>query len=342
MQATDDDSGYDQWIAEAAQPSPGKPWLALIIGVLAVLFIAAVMGGPVEATDQAEIIVDLLANATTPALVVWLACFLISFRHARIWWSIGGAVLFLAVSGIITLASVGVHQAVSEEGFRADGLRADQNIDQWVRNTPEGQVPADYPTDRGGPVERFRAAFANDHFQEMRRFDEAARATGVRTMLGDGRITHNSAFLGACSQMAALEQTARANQGGVARHGAAARAVGERLVASGELTQRHFNELTDGLNRHDQTTHDRIWAIQADIMRHAAAGCRTLARRRWEMGANRDVLFTSDADLAAFNGDLTRLQTLNNELNAIIRAERARSLPQQPPRPEVMVPVPSR
>jgi hypothetical protein len=180
------------------------------------------------------------------------------------------------------------------------------------------------PTDSSRPALRMHAAYMNDHFAEMRLFDRESDLTGINDMLSGTRLTHNSPFLSRCDRMMAGQRMAWSNRGGSVRHLAAARTVGERAVAAGELSRPNFETIMAGMAGSDPTDHDRSWELQAEAMRQGAAMCRTLARRRWEFRGNQ-VLFTSDVDMNAFNEAITRIESLQREMRNLMTVSRDRA-----------------
>jgi hypothetical protein len=317
-----DNSAYDQWVDEAGQGKKrGWPILTTIIGAIVLLLISGNGSGEVGGGSTAYMMGRLIGGPLVLTVIVWGICYAVTYRHRGAGWQLGSFILFLMVSAVAVLFSIGSRGMALQEEADAVAL-TNERITQAAA---DGSIPADLPTDSGSPIQRMQAAFANDHFAEMRRFDAEVRESGAQQMLTMQGVSHSSAFLENCGRMAAAEQLALGFRGSITRHIAAARAVGERSVADGTLSRTDLEDMVQGMTQGDATQHDRIWTIQAESIRRSAAICRTLARRDWETSPTGQVLFRSEAAMNSVNGELSQLQRLNNELQGIMAAGRTRA-----------------
>lgn len=319
----DNNIADDQWLDEAPKAKRGWPTLTLIIGMVLILILASGAGGDVQSGGQGAAYMTgrLIGGPLALAGIGWVIAYGVTYRHRGLGWRIGSFVAFFLMAAIGTLWAIGDRSIAMQE--EADAITITNN--RITEAAADGTIPGDLPTTSGSPFQRMQAAFANDHFAEMRRFEAAVEASGVQALLMMDGLTHGSAALDRCGQIAAAEQLALSHRGGMARHIAVARAVGERAVTAGDLSQTDLADMVLGMTEGEATPHDRIWTIQAETMRRSAAVCRTLAQRQWETSRDGQVMFRSAAAMNSVNGELGRIQALNAELMQIQTEGRTRN-----------------
>ncbi len=313
---------------DKAPAKRGRPWLALMIGAVVVSIWAAASDGDVAPGNSANVTGQLFGAALVPAAIVWAICFGVSFRHARKGWGIGAAILFLLLSVVMTVGAAGANQQARD----ADVAGMQDALSNVARARSNGELPGAMPTDEGGPMQRMMAAFSNDHLAEVRAFSAAVDASGVTPMLSIRGLTPQSRTLRNCGAMDALATQAMGYSTTFPQHVALAMETGQAAVGRGDLAARDLTEFEQGVAT-SGATHQRLWTLQADIVRRAGIVCRTLAAGGWQATPDGGVVFVDTGAMNRTNTQLTEIQRLNGEVMRIqaqstAAMQRAAGMPQ--------------
>jgi hypothetical protein len=297
----------------------GRPILATVIGSLVVLLTA---GGPAgsgaSSADPAEAAAyrlgEFVGGALVVALIVWGIAYAITIRRASRRWKIASFVILLLVSTLVSLVRIGAREVAKRE----DMAVVSRQIEQAMRG---GEAPVTVePGD--GPMGAMSAAYLNRTLAERRSFQRRQQAAGTDAILDFAAVTPAAPALRNCGRFAELAAAARGNAGRFEAHAAAARSAGDPFVARGALSEADRDEFLQGL-RSTRDTHVRYWEIAAEWAGEVNALCGLLAGRPWRR-EDGTVAFGTDADAAAANRHLARIDALVAQHVQLERANRER------------------
>lgn len=296
------------------EPGGGRPLLATAIccGFLILSVAASVREVP-------ELPVAIGAQMVFGAMM-WGIAYAATIRRSTRAWKIGSFAIVMVVAVLAALVRVGGSTAA----LRDDAASAANEMERVLASSdPENtRMRAG-----GGPLSQMMAAFLNGVLEDSSRFEREAAAAGVEQVLTQRGLTRSSPVLRNCGRIAALSPLADSLAGNVDRHLAAAHAIGERAIASGEMPRAALNGFENGAQS-SKGDYRRQWALNAQLGSEAAALCRLLAKGRWR-DQNGRIGFDSDADVAVFNRGIERIRAIGAEQERMSRegaADARRSL----------------
>lgn len=298
-------------------PEEGRPIVATVIGSVLVLLSAGVSTGP-DATPPdpsltaAYRLGEILGGAIAATLIVWGIAYAITIRHASQRWKIASFLIILLFASLASMARIGGRAVATQEDM---AVVAGQ-IEQAART---GQIP-DNVKAGDGPMGAMSAAYLNRVLAERRSYQSQQQATGAEKLLDFTTLTPDAPALRNCGSLAALAATARANAGRFEAHAAAARSAGDPFVARRALSEADRDDFLQGL-RSTRGAYERSWALAADWAGEVGSLCRLLAARPWQREGG-SVAFAADADVAAANRHLQRINALAAEAQRIERESR--------------------
>lgn len=273
--------------------SSGHPGLMTIIGCVVILLVFATRRawpGPDSYAEMAGYIFG-------QVLFVWGLAWLITIRKSSAAWHVGSLVAIFLVALAAALARHGAGQAALDHDTRGATNMMRQSLDSGAAVTA--------PTD-AGPLTRMLAATMADAAADNEAFEREAREAGLVQVLSLQGLTPASSSLSHCNRLDRLVERAAYYGGRLPNHVAAGRRAGEEAVGNGEITPATIAEFERGANR-SSSGYARIWTLNGQLAREAAATCRLLARSRWRNSGG-TVMFFRPADAAAFNLQMARVR----------------------------------
>jgi hypothetical protein len=298
-------------------PEEGRPILATVIGSVVVLLTAGVPAGPGAsppgaAATAAFRLGEILGGGFVIALIVWGIAYAITLRRAARRWKIASFLIILAVSTLVALIRIGGREAAKRE----DMALVSGQLQQAMRT---GEIPDELkPGD--GPISAMSAAYLNPVLDERRSFQRQQQAAGAEALLDFTTLTPAAPALRNCGSFAALAATARGNAARFDAHTAAARRAGDPFVARGTLSEADRDEFLQGLQS-TRGAYARNWELAAEWVGEVGGLCTLLAARPWRREGG-VVAFETDADVAAANRHLERINALVAELEQLSRTSR--------------------
>jgi hypothetical protein len=284
------------WHYDEAEDRPrGHPLIATIIGT--VLILLSINGQEKPPADAAETIGYLLGRAVGGALLIWVLAYFITIRRAGLGWKIGSFLIFLLASSIAALAVIGQSNIALREDLR--GLANMKLLDN-------GEVAlADDPGKRG-PVMKLMSDYLADMSAEGKAMDARLDALGFSTLADPVALHRNPKILSDCGKLAQgkaiVAESARNGRARIA-------ALGPQIDAL-DVPENMRSGLRAGLNQANATSLlGRQEALLTSLVDEQGAICTVLARRRWQPSKGQ-FLFTSQADLDAFQAHGARVDAL--------------------------------
>lgn len=307
------------------EPPGGHPVLATLIGAVFLLLVGAnspARPNPADfGPDGGAFLASRIAGGTLAgALIVWGIAYLITIRHASRAAKVGSFLALLFVSLLATVIQHGSRVEALREDARTTAVQMKDVIDRG------GQLQA--PVTAGsGPMSQMQAAVINAALADQQAFDREAEATGVYRVLDLTTLRRDDPALRACGRIDALAVRARDQSGRYPAYLDAARAAAAPHIQRGTLSGTELDSYIAGAER-NTANYRRIWSMTADWASEAGALCDLLGTRRWSR-SGAEIVFPSDADAAAANGHLNRINALAAEqqrLQAQARANARRTL----------------
>jgi hypothetical protein len=235
-------------------------------------------------------------------LVLWGIAYAITIRRASSRWKVASLCLLLSV-GLWTGAA---NVAARKQAFDRD-LAASKLLFQQAQGRKPGTalvIPAG-----AGTLTRMAAASMNASLADIDRQVVAQRAAGLADIL-QLRVPRTSPpVLEDCARFDALMDNARAKRATDPLHIVAARAVADADVAAGKIDRSLTDNVLNGMKRNRYTV-ERRWDRLAAQAQTASQVCVILARRHWITTSDGAVAFTNQADVAAVNAVLRRLDAV--------------------------------
>jgi hypothetical protein len=136
-----DNSAYDQWVDEAGQGKKrGWPILTTIIGAIVLLLISGNGSGEVGGGSTAYMMGRLIGGPLVLTVIVWGICYAVTYRHRGAGWQLGSFILFLMVSAVAVLFSIGSRGMALQEEADAVAL-----TNERIRRRPMAAFPPTSP-----------------------------------------------------------------------------------------------------------------------------------------------------------------------------------------------------
>ncbi|HEX8654209.1 MAG TPA: hypothetical protein VF693_03170 [Allosphingosinicella sp.] len=291
------------------EPPGGHPVIATLIGGVFLLLVGAGSAARPDPGDfgpngGAYLAGRIVGSTLAGALIVWGIAYLITIRRASRAAKIGSFVALLVVSLVATVVRHGGRAEALREDARATAAQMKEAIDRG----DQLQAPL---TAGSGPMSQMQAAVINAALADQQAFDREAQATGVYRILDLTTLRRDDPALQACGRIDTLAVRARDQAG---RHPAylnAARAAAAPHLQRGTLSGAELDSYIAGAER-NSANYRRLWSMTADWASEAGALCELLGTRRWTRSGT-EILFASDADAAAANGHLGRINALAAE-----------------------------
>lgn len=289
----------DQDAFEDEPVREGHPLAATIVCLL-LLSLSRCGGASDEASLSSDAaMIGLVVGGGLIGLVLWAIAYAITIRRASLRWKAASLVV-LVCAGLWTGAA---DLANKKEAFRRD-VEASKVLLQQAQARKPGtavQAPAG-----AGTLTRMAVATLNAAFADLDRQSAAQREAGMAEILQLRGLSKTSAVLDHCDRFDALEKRALALPAKYPLYVDAARAVADADVAAGKIDRPLTDNVLRGMlqNRHAA---DRRWERLAAQARTASQVCQILARRHWVTAKDGTLAFASNAEVAAVNAALRRL-----------------------------------
>ncbi|MEA3016332.1 MAG: hypothetical protein QOI38_1054 [Sphingomonadales bacterium] len=307
------------------EPPGGHPVLATLIGGVVLLFVAA---GSSMRPDPAEFgpnggayLAGRLAGAALAgALIVWGIAYLVTIRRASRAAKIGSFAALLFVSLLATV----IRHGGRVEALREDARTTAVQMKDVIARGEQLEAPL---TAGSGPMSQMQTAVINAALADQQAFDREAQATGVYRILDLTTLRRDDPALRDCGRIDGLAVRARSQSGRYPSYLDAARAAAAPHIQRGTLSGAELDSYIAGAE-HNVGNYRRLWSMTADWASEAGALCDLLGTRRWVRNGA-EIAFASDADAAAANGHLSRINALAAEqqrLQAQARANARRTL----------------
>jgi hypothetical protein len=321
MMEQDEGPAWEPEGAEAVieEPPGGHPVLATLIGAVFLLLIGANSGArpdPAEfGPDGGAYLAGRIVGGTLAgALIVWGIAYLVTIRHASRAAKIGSFVALLFVSLLATVIQHGGRVAALREDARTTAVQMKDVIDRGEQL--QGPVTAG-----SGPMSQMQAAVINAALADQQAFDRQAQASGVYRILDLTTLRRDDPALRACGGIDALAVRARDQSGRYPSYLDAARAAAAPHLQRGALSGAELDSYIAGAERNGGN-YRRLWSMTADWASESGALCELLGTRRWSRSGS-EIVFASDADAAAANGHLNRINGLAAEQQRLQARARA-------------------
>jgi hypothetical protein len=296
----------DVWEDEDEDRPRGHPLIATIIGT--VLILLSINGHEKPPTDAAETIGYLAGRAVGGALLIWVLAYFITIRRASMAWKIGSFVIFLLASSFAALAVMG-------QGYMA--LREDLRGLAGMRVSNDGDVTLSDDPQKRGPVMKLMADYLADMSAEGKAMETRLSALGFPMLADPEGLQRNPKLLSDCGKLAQGKAVvAESTQKGKARIAA----LGPQIDAL-DVPESLRSGLRAGIDKAGgPAVMDRQQQLLGTMIDEQGVICTILARRHWQ-ASNGQFLFTSQADLNAFQTHGIRVATLAQEIQQLGAAQ---------------------
>jgi hypothetical protein len=273
---------YDDWEDELSRPD-SFPLAAAIAGSIVIVALAVFVLPMLHHPPFWQTVVGMLAAA----LVIWLAGFAITIRHATTAWKLGTLALLLVV---------GATTALGTRIYDTMRLREDMRTIAEFRMRPDGTPTFPAGAAARGPISRLYIAFINGTVEDRQKLDAAALKIGI-DLLGDpDGLTRTPGVLGKCGEIPDLKTIAAENSARQRQRQRDFQAGLDAVDAPDDFKQ----GLRKGWERDTSDLLQRqMLKAQEALFDESHGLCTVLARRRWEPQF-RQFMFTNAADLAEF------------------------------------------
>jgi hypothetical protein len=293
----------------------GHPLVATIVGVVFLLLMAASSreSGASGLQGQAEKLIYLATSAVVGAAIVWGIAYAITIRKASTGWKIG-SLIAIAIASLLSTAI-----RMSHRGAYLDDAMAVSNQIQEVART--GKADGLKLDEGGGPMSRMTAAMLKPLLADSAAYQQEMQAAGLVEVVGLEGLTRTSPVLDHCDALDRLADQAKHYGSRWQDHMAAAVAIGREAVRAGEMPAEALRGFESGARETGGKT-ARQWELSGLTATEAAAICRVLARRNWDMKGNM-AEFRNGADLAEFNRHGARYEAYAAESERIRAGSKA-------------------
>jgi hypothetical protein len=288
----------DIWEYEEDEGPSGHPLIATIIGVVVILF--SIQGYETPPGSGAEALGYMFGRTVGGAALIWTIAYFATVRHAGLGWKIGSFLIFLVVSSFATLMVMG-------QGNLA--IRKDLSAFAEMKFGEGGNVtmPAD-AKDRG-PVTQLFVEYLAGMTADSKAMEARLTALGFAKLSNPEALHADPKILSDCGKLAegkiAVAESVASGKARIA-------GLGPKIDAL-DVPQQMRTGLHEGMAKaNGAALLDRQHQLLDDMIGEQGVICTVLARRHWQPSGGQ-FLFTSRADLAAFQAHTARVAALSGE-----------------------------
>jgi hypothetical protein len=311
MNAQVEESGYEHGGGFEPERGMAKP---LVIGALVQMVLA------LGIADQnwrgwAEFLGRVTGTMLIPALVLYFAFG--RHRDPEGWWKI--PLVLWPIAFVAMLGAAGNH-AVSYD--RATNNLADAGRKMLASDgTDPGELKHSGTTGEAGEFERVLLAAFRTLAEDRRNYEREFTASGIQTMLAPDVLRRRADLPAARRKVEVMgEITARYR----ALHASRIAEFPERFRRA-NVSESARRDALEGFEQSlRESNAEHIWSLEAGMIQDYAAAVTVLERGNWQRQGEQ-FLFSSQADLAAFNAAMSRIDSKAIEQERLIALQQQRT-----------------
>ena len=280
----DNDDEMDEWAYELTRKD-SFPLVATIVGAVAILVVAILINTQLPHRNFYS---TAMGVGVLVALAVWGIAFVVTLRHAVIWWKIGSFFVLLVTGLIAGIIGIGAAMSAMQDDMRALSE---------VTTSPEGELVLP-PGGSRGPISKLSFAYFTELSADARAHVAAINALGYKDLAHPQSLLANHDLLSHCDKSKSFGSVIEAYYG--RREAAVAKYRNDLLRL----------DIDENLRKGMLVGMDEVRREHGDMLQRAAANehaqigelgmaCAVLARRHWRE-QNGQFGFSNMADLAEF------------------------------------------
>lgn len=306
----DDGDGLEEWERDLTRPD-GFPLVATLAGSGAIILIAILVFNVVT-FDVTGHIAAVLGGAMLVAALVFAGTWFLTLRHATLGWNVlaGGAMAGVALMSVVVVLAID-----------AAGTQADARTVRLIRINGQGE-PVLPPGVKGGPITAATMDFIRQAMTERHSREAVARDLGLDRLANASAVVREPDLLRDCGRFArSAPKIDEMDQAFMARTQAFRTRLGG-IVKDPGMRDSFLKGFDDSLGSGVADMRDAN-RVTHSLFDQAGPLCTLLAARHWKpMGSM--FMFTSPADLAAFNRRIATWNGLIGEAQTIATRQEAR------------------
>lgn len=282
---------------------PGHPLVATII--CAILMFASV-GAP-QIAEAGQGAAYAVGRALGGTLILWTIAYFITIKRASIGWKVGSFMILLLIGTLTTLYSMGQNNIAVRDDLRTLTQLQFKEDDVTL---PPGSASR-------GPVSAMFVEYFNGMAADGRAMEARLSALGIERLANADALRRDPAILSDCGKIATGKAAvADSFASGKARIAG----LGPKIDALAVPDQLRKGLREGLLKNNGAQLLDQQRALIDSMIDEQVGICKVLARRHWTP-SNGNFMFTSNADLAAFQAHANRVTALHAEAQRLQRAQ---------------------